>query len=218
MENKEYIKNTLSFDSTISIVTGRMLSALTAYYIWKWLNHSININNAGGEEKANRNVDILNKYNMFFNQVIRSTYKSFVADLWIFFDHNKYEESFSISKLIDSTKDKLSKEDINDLKSQINIIKKNHGKNIGFLGELRNADVAHQELDSKKRHLLYENIESLFAGAQEILNLITKRYNNSEHWWTHVEKEVKEEMPWILDNLERGEKLRIEEILINHNE
>ena len=148
---------------------------------------------------------------MVFGQLIKSTYKSFVSDLSIFFDKN-YEDVLSIDKLLSLGMDKFSIEDIEELKKQISEIKKKHGKNISFLHELRNADVAHQELDSKSRHLLYQNIEDLFVAVQEILNLISNKYDRSIHWWGHVSKEMEHQMQWVVDNLERGEVARLEEI------
>ena len=200
-----------NFESAISLASSRMLSAFGAYSMWKWMNQAININNSGGKKEADRNVEIFNTYTMVFGQLIKSTYKSFVADLSIFFDKN-YEDTFTIDNLLVLGKDRFSPQDIIELKTKIAEIKKSHGKNISFLNELRNADVAHQEMDSKSRHLEYINIENLFKAAQEILNLISNKYNNSIHWWDHVEKEMGHQMKWLVDNLERGESVRLEEI------
>ena len=203
--------NKTPFETAVSLASSRMLSAFGAYTMWKWINQAINVNNTGGREQAERNIAIFNRYTMVFGQLIKSTYKSFVADLSIFFDKN-YEDTFTIDKLLSLGEDRFSPEDIAELKKKIVEIKKVQGKNISFLNELRNADVAHQEMDSKNRHLEYAHIEGLFKAAQEILNLISNKYNSSIHWWDHVDREMEHQMQWMVDNLERGEAARLEEI------
>ena len=201
-----------NFNSILEIATRRMLSALGGYYIWKYLELSINLNNPIGKEGVDRNLKILNLYNAFFWQIRVSTYKSFVADLAIFFDKNGYENTFSLTKLLDSTRDKLSVSEIDKMRKEIEKIKKAHGVKISFIRELRDADVAHQEIDTKARHLLYENIESLFVAVQEILNLISHKHDRSINSWNHIGEDINHQMEWILENLERGEKARLEEI------
>ena len=201
-----------NFNSILEVATRRMLSTLGGYYIWKYLELSINLNNPIGKEGVDRNLKILNLYNAFFWQIRVSTYKSFVADLAIFFDKSGYENTFSLTKLLDSTRDKLSVPEIDKMRKEIEKIKKTHGVKISFIRELRDADVAHQEIDTKARHLLYENIESLFVAVQEILNLISHKHDRSINSWNHIGEDINHQMEWILENLERGEKARLEEI------
>ncbi len=201
-----------AFQKAIGVLSSRMLSALGGYYMWKWMEQARNINNIGGLDKANKNLDIFNRHLAFFGQIIKSTYKSFVIDLAFFFDKEGYESSLSINKLLDLGRDKFSDDDIIELKKQIFEIKQKQGKNIALILELRTADVAHQETESQSRHVLYENIESLFKAVQEILNIITMKYDNSEHWWHHVEKEINKQMNWVMGNLEKGENVRIENV------
>ena len=205
-------KSETVFQKAIEVLSSRMLSALGGYYIWKWMEQARNTNNLGGLDKANRNLNIFNRHLAFFGQIIKSTYKSFVIDLAFFFDKEGYENSLSINKLLDLGRDKFSDDDITEIKKQIFEIKQKQGKNIALILELRTADVAHQELDSRSRHVLYENIEALFKAVQEILNMITMKYDRSEHWWNHVEKEVNRQMDWVMNNLEKGENVRIKEI------
>lgn len=199
-----------SFEKAYKAATDRMLSALTAFYMWKWINDSINTNSPGGAEEANRIVEILNTYNTVAHQILISSYRCFVADLSIFFDKNRYEDAFSIDKLIDLAS--ISDVEKDDLRKKVDALKRLQGKNISFLQELRNADVSHQEMDSRKRHLLYKDIQELFDTVQKILKLISLAHDRSMHWWDHVEKEVNRQMTLMIDNLERGEKVRQEEI------
>lgn len=199
------------FPKTLDSAISRVHSAMSAYYIWKWINNSINTNNEG-KEAAQRMVNIMSTYASVFQQIKISTYKSFVADLWILFDKDGYEDSFSLEKLIKASTEKISEVEIIKIRRKIEQIKKENGATIAFLRELRNADVAHQEIDSKGRKLLYINIEKLFSAVHAILNLLSNSYNRSANWWDHIEPEIDHKMRWIMDNLERGERARIEEI------
>lgn len=189
----------------------RMYSAVSAYYIWRHLGIAMNINNKG-RAVAEKNVAILNDYGYFFHQIIPNTYKSFVADLAIFFDANKFEFSFSIEKLLASLIDKVSEAEIHTLKKEINKIKSKHGIKISLILELRNADVAHQEVLPRSRSINYSNIEELFSAVQEILNRLSRYHNNSFTVWDHLEDRIDHDIQYIFNNLERGEKIRLEEI------
>lgn len=201
-----------SFKSLLEVSIRRMHSALSAYYIWKWMDIAINLNNPRGKDYVEENLKIMSRHKDFFMQVKVSTYKSFVADISIFFDKNGYEDSFSLEKLIIATDDKLDEDQINQIRKKIEIIKKKHGIAIGLINKLRNADVAHQEINSQPRYLLYENIEDLFLGIQEILNLIDSKYQSDEYMWKHIEPEINRQMDWVFEDLRRGEINRLEEI------
>lgn len=200
-----------SYESLFELAENRMLSALSAYHIWKWLNIAINVHHPNGKGRVDRNLKIINTYKAVFPQIVLSSYKSFVVDLFIFFDSGKYE-SFSLRKLIASMENKLTPDELVSLKNEIESTKKDHGMTIGFIEELRNADVAHQKIDAKSRRVLYEKIEGLFGGVQKILNLVSHRYDRSVTRWDHVPREVDHQMKWLFDNLERGEKVRLEQI------
>ena len=49
-------------------------------------------------------------------------------------------------------------------------------------------------------------------GVQEILNLLSKYYDRSFTIWDHIERNVTSSLEWVVDNLERGEKVRLDEI------
>lgn len=202
---EEKIKN------LFQITTDRMYTALEAFYVWRKMNQMMNIN-AVGEEKAKSNVGVLQKYWDFFHPVLVSTYKSFVTDLAIFFDTNKFEETFSLSKMIEEVKTRITKEQYDDLMQKISEIKKKHGVTIGLVLELRNAEVSHQEINKKQRFIVYKDIEELFEATQEILNLLSKYYNDSHTMWSHLELPIVGTVDWVIENLERGEKVRLQEV------
>lgn len=193
------------------ITTDRMYSALNAFYIWKWLNLAINTNTKG-KEYAEKNVSIINRHSDFFRQIIVSVYKSFVADLSIFFDSEKYQESFSLGKLINVISFNVSEDELNNLRTKINEIKREHGVTIKLIIELRDADVAHQEIRIQTRKINYLKAENLFSAVQEILNILSVKYDGSVTSWGRIEEDVNHEMEWIFDNLERGEIVRLREV------
>lgn len=198
-----------------SIVRNRMFSALNSFYIWKILNQSINVNEES-EEKAKENLEwIFNKYPNFFQQTIINAYKTFIVDLAIFFDSEQFEETLSLGKLLRLLDGKNI--DINQLKLDINKIRKPHGKLIFLIMSLRNQDVAHQAMDPIQHILNYEEVENLFKAVQEILNNITRYYDNSLTVWDHIENNIKDEINWIFNNLKRGEKERLREIRLRWN-
>lgn len=212
MDNTTDQKAKTQFEIALSAGVSRMNSALHAFYIWKWINDVINTNSPGGKEVAEKSAATLNVYASVFQQIKVSCYKVFVADLSIFFDKKGYEDSFSITKLLLFAKEKISEVDMIELKKQIEKIRSKYGADIAFIQELRNADVAHQEMNLKSRKLIYKNTEELFLAIQKIINLISVKYNHSTWAWNHIEDHVLHELNWMLDNLQRGEKKRIEEI------
>lgn len=207
-------KNNLLGDESakklFEITTHRMFTAVESFGVWKKMNMMMNINEES-KDKAERNVEIFRKYWDFFNTVLNSTYKSFVADLSIFFDSEKYEDTFSLKKLINIVKEKITDIEYNELIKDIDAIKKKHGVKIAFILVLRNTEVSHQEIERKRRLIVYKEIDELFAGVQEILNLLSKYYDQSFTIWDHVERNVTGSLEWIIDNLERGEKVRLNE-------
>ncbi len=195
----------------LNIATDKMLSAFTAFYIWKWFSEAINVNNQG-EDIAEKNVSILNKYRNFFQQIIISSYESFVTDLAVFFDAGKYETSFSLTKVLSVFSIQLSEEQFAKLRDDVLAIKNRHGVQIAFILELRNKEVSHKEIVPTKRVLVFSEIEELFKAVQEILDRISLEYDRSTTTWKHVEDGVKQDLNLIIDNLNRGEKLRIDEM------
>lgn len=201
------MKKEIPPENLIKLATDRMYSSMNAFFMWKWLNHAINVNKAGADA-ANENVEeVMNKYRFFFHQVMKDSFKCFVLDLGVFFDKN-YDNSFSLTKLIEVLKHKLSKEDL----EKIEKIKRDNASAISQLIDLRTQEVAHQAVDPKKQYVNYEMFENLFKGLHEIIDLLSMTHDNSMHWWDHVEMDIDRDMEWVFENLKRGEKQRIKEI------
>lgn len=193
------------------ITTDRMFTALESFHLWKKMNALMNVNEVG-PEVAQKNVDIFRKHWDFFHPVMAGAYKMFIIDLSIFFDAEKYEDTFSLHKLVESIKENISETEYKDLLKKIKDIKQKHGPAINLLLTLRNSDVAHQKMEKKKRLIIYKEIEDLFVGVQEILNLLSKYFNGAFTVWDHVGKNVEHGTEWVMENLERGEKDRLKEI------
>lgn len=185
----------------IDLAVNRMLSAFTSYYIWRWISQSINVHTKGFK----KNLEVINRYDYFFKQILIDSFESFVVNLSIFFDKN-YPDTFSIYKLIIAVGS--GKREI----KQIEEIKKPHHKTIGLLKKLRDEDVVHQALDPRSRPINYESVEKLFSAVQSILATLTHKHNRSSWRWEHIEDGVRRDMEWIFDNLKRGEMQRIKDI------
>lgn len=197
-------------EDILNIAIDRMHSALNSYYVWKWIEQSRNIHI--GEETAKKNLEIINKYKFFFIPVFINSYKGFVTDLSIFYDSEKYPETFSLGKFIKILEDKLTQKELEEVKKEISEIKSRHNISIGTIRELRSKDVVHQSLEIKKNVINFKEIEELFDGTQVILNLISTKYNNSITSWNHVKKDINKDMKLLFNNLERGEMVRLDKI------
>lgn len=202
---------TITTDDLFKAAWSRMYNAVDAYYLWKQLEIAININNKG-KAVAEKNVSIMNDYSYLFLPLFPITYKSFIVDLAVFFDQTREDDSFSLKKLVSSLKDKISEDKLKALRTEIEKIKKSHGVTISLIQELRNADVAHQKIVPVLRKLKYSEIEGLIIAVQEILNLISHLHNDFFTIWDNVEDQVINDLQRIFNNLERGEKGRLEEI------
>lgn len=199
-----------SFKGILDLATNRMLSALSAFYIWKWLNQAINIREQDNEEAAQRNVDIINRHAPVLIQIQVSVYKSFVTDLAIFFDKT-YEGNFSLKRLLEAAKDTVSEQELVVAQTNVEEIRRKNSTIISFILDLRNKDVVHQEIDRKSYEVIYAEIEELFKQVQRVLNIIDYKHSGSIAAWTHIEEEILRQMNWIFSDLEKGEFYRRKE-------
>ena len=185
--------------NVFEIARSRMYSALNSFYIWRWLEQSRNIHI--GEAKAKKNLEIINRYKFFFIPVIINSYKGFVTDLSIFYDSERYPETFSMGKLIKTLDGKLTKKELTSLKEEISNIKKKHKISINIIRDLRNKNVAHQVLKVKRNAFNTAEMEDLFIGTQKIIDLINDKYDNSTNSWKHAKEEVDKDMELLFNNL-----------------
>ena len=58
----------------------------------------------------------------------------------------------------------------------------------------------------------YADMEALFVAVHEILNLLSQYNDRSYSVWDHIPKQIETEMSLMFENLERGERARLDEI------
>ena len=202
----EEVKRLIKLENMITLAISRMSSAYTSYLLWKWIESARNTNEAG-VERADHFVSVISKYGFVFNSILRGCFYVFVIDLCLFFD--KQDPSLNLKKII-----KLLEPSEEQLK-EINEIIDSQQTNIEYLKDIRDKTVAHLDLDVDRNGLnriIFKDTEELFDAVQKILNLVTKTFNRSSWLWDTVEDEARHKMSWLIENLERGEMKRLEDI------
>lgn len=189
----------------------RMHMAYVAYLTWKWLEQARN-ENKNGKDEALRHVEIMSKQTNFFHTALRGAFYIFIVDLCIFFDRQR--PSLSLDKIIDSLD--LSKDEI----AKIDSLRDSQKESILKLKNLRDKDVAHYDIDFERPErniLLFQEVEDVFLSVQKIFNILSNNFNNSVWSWEHLNSDVEHEMEFLFNNLEKGEKVRVEEIYKKYN-
>ncbi|KKQ77931.1 MAG: hypothetical protein A3A96_04115 [Candidatus Zambryskibacteria bacterium RIFCSPLOWO2_01_FULL_39_39] len=202
----EEVRRLIRLENMINLATSRMSSAYFSYFVWKYIESSRNTNEAGAE-KANRFVSIMGKYGYTFHSILRGSFYVFVIDLSIFFD--KQNPSLNLKKIIDLLNP--SEEDLKEINKLID----SQRANIKYLKDVRDKTIAHLDLNvdrSTFNSIIFKDTEELFDAVQKILNIITRTFNSSPWMWDIAENEVKHSMSWFIENLERGESKRIQDI------
>lgn len=205
-------------EENISMGLSRMLSAYTAYNIWKYLKQSLNPNEVGIEEAKIR-ADILNGYNFLFQQITDSVYKTFINDLAIFYDQN-IDDRFSLLYIL--KKLKKNNYDIGGMEDIIDKKKRENKEYIKIIRDQRNGVVSH--LDPKLYHesltIEFIKIEDLFKITQEIFDLLRNKISDYRITtdWSHIPRIVKEDIDLLFNNLDRGEKMRVNEIELKYKQ
>lgn len=189
----------------IDQLSGRLHTAFVSYHVWKWMEQSRNINI--GEEKAYKNLEIMNRQINFFQTTLRGAFYSFVIDLAMFFD--RQTPALSIDKIIGRIELSL------EAQTRIQNLRNLNQEKLLMLKNLRDKEIAHLDMDvdrTQKKNLIYAEIEELFSAVQEIFNIVTNSFNRSVWAWGPIEKEVDHDMKWLFENLEEGENKRLVEI------
>ncbi|MEI6042507.1 MAG: hypothetical protein WCQ00_02995 [bacterium] len=196
-------------EELIKRMSMKIHSAYVSYLVWKWLEQSRNIN--AGEERAYRNVEVMNHQSNFFHVALQGSFYSFILDLSVFFD--KQKPALSLENLLLHTN--TSEENIEKIKA----ILAPHDKIIQQIKkDIRDKDVAHFDIGvdrTKPNMILYKETEDLFAAVQEVFNLISENFNGTLYFCAPDEESISFEMEYLLDNLEKGENKRKEDIYKN---
>lgn len=211
-------------------LSSEMFSTVEAYYLWRTAKFAISIPEIG-EEKANRNVKIMNEYRYFFSTLEKTTLSTAIIGLMKFFDQNPRALSLARlhQKMYESkdiiTPDTLSEvypdrfheeesrssyslyrqEDVNHL----NELRVKNERVIQQLKDIRDTRLAHTDIEPASDTFIPNEIEALMKEVQETFNKLSATFDNSSTLWDHLEKEIQSDVENLLDNLERGEGARI---------
>jgi len=204
-----------------------------SYYIWRTLVFSRSITEVG-KEVAEKNAKLMNLYKEFFLPTEQSHLHVFITGLLKFFD--KDPQALSFNKLINkiqTNKNSFTKEILESiyphlkemgvtkdyyspiLQSDIDhfegIIAK-HKDLIENLKDIRDKQLAHTDLKTHDRTFVPNEVEELIQAIQEIFNKFTKTFDQSSTIWDHLKEDSIRSTNFLMENLERGEKVRLEEI------
>jgi len=191
----------------------RIFSAHSAYGFWRAIKQNIDL--AVGKSRAEKNVNILNKYKLFFKTVQFCLETTFIIELYKFFDKRK-----DVLKLVedDSYEPGIAKNMITK-KSKIdieNIVKANK-PTIDQIKILRKNLFAH---DKKNKDILLipsvPDLDKLFEGVRNICKIISNETGCKINEWPDQDgKEKNQLFVQIIDDLEKGVELVNKEIAIN---
>jgi AbiU2 len=184
----------------------RMFRAFHIYLAWKALKTSMFIPMRGKEE-VERRVEIMNRYlgGGIFNAFIISLEVTFVLEVKKFFE--KRPDSLGIYDF-DNVINEGSKKQIRDI-----VAKPEVQATFEMIEVLRNKLFAHDEKIMAERKMpAITAIDDLFKSLQEILNIISKDITSAYMVWDHLSDDVEPAISYLLDNLERGEKKRLDDI------
>lgn len=169
----------------------RIFLAQNAYGFWKAIKQNIDI--VIGKDRAEKNIQILNRYQLFFRTVQHSLETTFIIELYKFFDKRK-----DVLKLVDDNSYEvgLAKTTISDKGKQKikNIIKENKFT-IDQIKKLRKELFAH---DKKDKNILIippsNELDTLFNGVREICRIISKETDLKIGKWPDISGEKKNKL------------------------
>lgn len=214
-------------------LSDEMCLLVEAFYGWRALVFSRSIIEVG-EEQANKNVAIMRHHSDFFQVTEQGLLNTLILGISKFYD--KHPKALSIDVLIkklreyssDITADLLEKirpgtvffsdeerasfvafkeEDA----TEIEALRQKNESVIKSLKDIRDKTVAHTDIIPIKGSFIPNEVEQLIKDTQEIFNKLS-RFDRSTTMWEHLGDHIKNDITFILENLERGEKVRQEEI------
>lgn len=210
-----------------------MCPVLESYYIWRTLTFARSITEVG-QERADKNARLMSLYKDFFVPSEQSHLQTFIIGLMKFFD--KDSRALSIKNLIEVIKENKSiltfdvlrevnptavemgfiNEDYSPIKeatiSYIEQVRTKHEKLILNLKDIRDKQFAHTDMVAIKGTFVPNEIENLIKNIQEIINKLSSDFDSSVTIWDHIKEEAVRDTRFLLENLERGEVKRQEDI------
>lgn len=215
------------------LLSDEMCYTVESYYIWRTLTFAISVPEVG-QEQAEKNLKILNRYNDFFTATKHSHFKTFVLGLMKFFDPD--DRAVSLDKLIeeiDGNKDKftldvvksvfpeLAKRNLipddyvaidQETVDKVNATKAIYASIIGTLKNVRDQQIAHTDIQKIETSVTAIDIEKLIVAIQEMFNAISAKFDLSSTHWGHLKDEATGSTKYLLEDLEKGDLKRREEM------
>ncbi len=210
-----------------------MCVLIESYYIWRTLTFSRSTTEMGKEE-AEKNVKIINLYKEFFIPTEQSHLHTFIVVLMKFFDKDYRALSIAnLIKQIENNKDSFTPEILRSIHphleqmgvvkedylpiSQSDIdhfeeLKEKHKDLIANLKNIRDKQLSHTDMEAIKGTFVPLEIEELIKAVQDMFNKLSNSFDLSSTIWDHLERDSIHRTEFLLENLERGEKVRLEEI------
>jgi len=213
-------------------LSDEMSKTVQSFFIWRTLYLSRSIEEAG-QKIAERNVEIINSYKNFFIQTEDNHLHSFVIGVSKFFDKdaralsiqfliNKIKDSaeiFTRETIIEAYPERFNTVDMhscapieNEDEQKIKEIKEKYQPLIDKLKDFRDTRSAHHDVKITDLTFIPTDVEGLINAIQEILNIISARFNDSTTDWRMLKEGAIRETNLLLENLDRGEKQRIKEL------
>ena len=204
-----------------------------SYYIWRTLTFARSILEVS-QEQAERNAKLMSLHRYFFVPTEQSHLQTFVIGLIKFFD--KDPRALSINRLISEIEQnkniftaKVLREVYPDLANigaikdhyvpinqsiigHIKKLQKKHKKLISSLKDIRDKQFAHTDMKTIKGTFVPLEIEALIEAIQEIFNKLSSTFDLSSTTWDHLRDDSIRNTQFLLENLERGEAQREEEL------
>jgi len=214
-------------------LSDEMCLLVEAFYAWKALVFSRSVLEIG-EAQANKNAAIMQRHSDFFQVTEYSLLNTLILGASKFYDKHPKALSFDflIQKLRESkddiTADLLEKirpgtvffseEERNTFESfkeedalEIDALRQKNESVIKNLKIIRDKSVAHTDIIPIKGAIIPNEVEQLITDTQEIFNKLS-RFDRSTTMWDHLGDHVKNDVTFILENLERGENDRQREM------
>jgi hypothetical protein len=204
-----------------------------SYHIWRTLTFSRSIPEVG-QEQAEKNAKLLSLYKEFFIPTEQSHLQVFIIGLMKFFDKNPKALSFAgLINEIENNKSILTHEVIREAEpnldiigsidnnyspidkktvNEINAVRKTYESLIANIKDIRDKQFAHTDMKTIKGTFVPNEIEALIEAVQQMFNKLSGKFDFSSTSFDHLRDDSIRSTQFVFKNLERGEKLRLEEI------
>lgn len=171
-----------------------------------------------GTQDANHNVEIMKKYNYFFRTMESGACFAAVLSITQLFEDGKSKNKQTLSYLLDEAKTyKIDRE------KEYDELKQKHETSLELLKDARDTYFAHRAKDfvlptipsSDKMYELINDVAKLLnsMGKDLMEGGVSYLWKDEEAGWR---KEIQRDFQHVLDNLFRGEAVRLADIPIKY--